>query len=223
MQIVEPAMTSSLESFFDHTCLKPDASFMDIDKLCEEAAEHRFYSVCVAPSWVKHAKERLQDLKSNVKICTVVGFPHGNTTIESKVKLIEELKEVVDEFDVVIDIGKIKSGWWSDIDLEVKAIKATGATIKYIVEVGYLNEDELHGAIRHLSRHRIDFIKTCTGYGPRNVTIEDIKAIKRYTGGRPEIKASGGIKTKEFALALINAGAGRIGSSSSVAIVTDES
>ena len=86
-----------------------------------------------------------------------------------------------------------------------------------------MSTDELHSAIRALSTHRIDFIKTCTGYGPRNVTIEDVEAIKMYTGMRPEIKASGGIKTKEFALALINAGAGRIGSSSSVAIVTDES
>ena len=214
----------NLHKYFDHTCLKPDATYKDIDQLCAEAARYNFASVCVAPIWAQHAQSRLRDLQSNVKVCTVIGFPHGNCSVETKIKQIEELQGVVDEFDVVLNIGAIKSSWWSEVDYEIKRISKLGVVVKYIVEVGYLSQEEILNVTLKLSRYGINYIKTCTGYGPRGVTVEDIKYIKSILSLyniRIGIKASGGIKTKEFALQLIEAGANRIGSSSSVSIINE--
>ena len=211
----------NLHTYIDHTYLKPDATYKDIDKLCSEAARYNFASVCVAPVWARHVQSRLRDLGSDVKVCTVIGFPHGNCTTETKVKQIEELIGVADEFDVVINIGSIKSGWWSDVDHEIARMARLGVTIKYIVEVGYLEGSELHEITLKLAKHGIAYIKTCTGAGPRNVTVDDIKNIKMTNRYGMKIKASGGIKTKEFALQLIEAGADRIGTSSSVSIINE--
>ena len=210
-----------LNKFIDHTLLKPDATKEQIKQLCTEANQHKFASVCVAPSMVPTVVKFNVDNESNVKICTVIGFPHGNSGVLSKCKQIEDVPHV-DEFDVVIDIGSIKSDVWYDVSKEIQFIRnCSRKTIKYIVEIGYLSDDELFKLTDLLMEYKIDFIKTCTGYGPRNVTLEDIVKIKRYVGNRIKIKASGGIKTAEFARQLIEAGADRIGTSSSVSIMNE--
>jgi deoxyribose-phosphate aldolase len=202
----------NLNKYFDHTCLRPEATLDDIKKLLKEAEEHKFASACLAPCWLD---ERIDGHQT--KISTVVGFPHGNVQTGTK---INQMQTGADEYDVVANIGDIKSGKWHDVEFEISKLRSsTPMPIKYIVEVGHLTDMELFRTAELLIKHKIDFIKTCTGYGPRGVTVDDIKKIKAFVGDRIKIKASGGIKTKEFAIELINAGADRIGSSSSVSII----
>lgn len=206
-----------IASYIDHTLLKPNATESDIKKLCQEAAEYKFASICIAPCWLD---ERIDAFTTGVKISTVVGFPHGNVPVGTK---MNQMQTGADEYDVVANIGDIKSGRWHDVEFEIAKLRtATSLPIKYIVEVGYLEDVELYRVAELLIKHKIDFIKTCTGYGPRNVTIEDIVKIKAFTGDRIKIKASGGIKSLEQAKALIEAGADRLGTSSGVSIVKPE-
>jgi deoxyribose-phosphate aldolase len=211
---------STINSLIDHTFLKPDATTNDIKALCQEAIDNKFYSVCVTPYWVGFARNFLDQYDTEVKIATVVDFPHGNLSFNAKTEVVSIYDVFVDEFDVVANISAIKSGAWANVEQEIKAIRGeTGNTIKYIVEVGYLTDIELFKIADLLIRHKIDFIKTCTGYGPRNVTAEDILKIKNHVGDRILIKASGGIKTYEFAKQLVDAGANRLGTSSSINII----
>jgi deoxyribose-phosphate aldolase len=209
----------NIAEYIDHTLLKPEASENDIRAICQEAVKHRFASVCVAPTYAMLAS-------TYYRTATVVGFPHGNQTIQAKLKTMTSTRS--DEFDVVIDIGAIKSGSWTKVEEEIASVKNEASyasenkkpIIKYIVEVGYLTDEELFRVADLLIKYKIDFIKTCTGYGPRGVAVDDIVKIKNHVGNKIKIKASGGIKTYEFAKQLIDAGADRIGTSSSVAIVT---
>ena len=211
-----------IPSYIDHTLLRPDATESDIKNLCQEAIDNKCYSVCVAPSLVGYAHSFTEQYleTSDVKIATVIGFPHGNTGLNSKIEQIAYYDVFVDEFDVVANIGSIKSGAWTGVEQEIEYVREiTNRTIKYIVEIGYLTDEELFHMADLLIKHKIDFIKTCTGYGPRNVTVDDIVKIKRHVGDRIKIKASGGIKTYEFAKQLIDAGADRLGTSSSLNII----
>ncbi len=203
-----------LNSYFDHTLLRPDATVSDIKNLLKETEEYGFASACFAPCWFD---EKINDHIGKIKTSVVVGFPHGNVQTGTK---MNQMLTGADEYDVVANIGDIRSGKWKDVEFEIMKLRSsTKNPIKYIVEVGYLADHELYRVADLLIEHKIDFIKTCTGYGPRNVTVEDIKKIKAHVGNKIKIKASGGIKTKEFAIELINAGADRIGSSSSVSII----
>jgi len=210
---------NALNSYIDHTLLRPDATFEDIKRLCKEAQEYKFASICVAPCWVD---ERIDTFIGNTNICTVISFPHGNLGISDKIRTM--LSCGVNEYDIVINIGNIKSGLWYDVENEIQTTRRSipEYTLKYIVEVGYLTDKELYKIADLLIKHDIEFIKTCTGYGPRNVSVEDIKKIKAHVGDRINIKASGGIKTRAFAEDLIAAGANRIGSSSSVSIMNEK-
>ena len=202
--------------YIDHTLLKPDVTETEINKLCEEAKEYNFASVCVAPTFVKQATE-LYPI-----VATVIGFPHGNIPYDTKWHLINSI--YAQELDVVINIGAVKSSRWDLIDKEinwVSSVSGSGRIVKYIVEVGYLTDEELFKIADMLIKWRVAFIKTCTGYGPRGVTVEDIIKIKKYVGNSIKIKASGGIKTLEQARRLIDAGADRIGTSSSVSIMKE--
>jgi len=220
-----------MNEYIDHTVLKPDATMKDIAKLCKESQEYKFASVCIAPAWVDYCKLLLHSFSEPTPIATVIGFPHGNTTEKSKYREIKYATEDgATEHDVVINIGDVKSGSWSSIKKEIRKIATTKNTewgqqnsilIKYIVEVGYLTDDELFKIADLLIKHEIDYIKTCTGYGPRGVTVEDIIKIKRHVGDAIKIKASGGIKTADFAKQLVMAGANRIGCSASVSIMNE--
>lgn len=208
---------NNLASYIDHTLLKPEATLDDIKKLLKEAEEHKFASACLAPCWLD---ERIDGHKT--KISTVVGFPHGNAQTGTK---MHQMQTGADEYDVVANIGDIKSGKWHDVEFEISKLRtSTDMPIKYIVEVGHLTDIELFRTAELLIKHKIDYIKTCTGYGPRGVTLDDIKKIKAFVGDRILIKASGGIKTRTFAEDLIAAGANRlgIGSVSSLEIISEK-
>jgi deoxyribose-phosphate aldolase len=211
---------STINSLIDHTLLKPEATRSDIKALCKEAIDNKFYSVCVTPFWVSTVRHIFDQEDVDVKIATVIDFPHGNLSFNAKTELLSIYDVFVDEFDIVANISAIKSGEWATVEQEIKAVRnETGNPIKYIVEVGYLTDAELFKVADLLIRHKIDFIKTCTGYGPRTVTVEDISKIKNHVGDRILIKASGGIKTYEFAKQLVDAGANRLGTSSSINII----
>lgn len=202
-----------LNSYIDHTLLRPDSTGKEILRVCEEAKEYKFASACVAPCWIQVARPILAN---HSKLCVVKDFPHGNADEQNG-----NGTSLVDEIDYVANIGFIKSAKWEDVEWNLKAVRngSYGKIVKYIVEVGYLTDEELYKMADLLIKHKIDFIKTCTGFGPRGVTVDDIKKIKGYVGDKILIKASGGIKTKTFAEDLIAAGANRIGTSSGVEIV----
>jgi deoxyribose-phosphate aldolase len=211
---------SPINSIIDHTLLRPDATTNDIKALCQEAIDNKFHSICVTPHWVGFVSSLLEKSDTEVSLATVIDFPHGNLSFNAKTEIVSIYNVFVDEFDVVANISAIKSGDWLKVEQEVKAIRnETGNTIKYIVEVGYLTDVELFKIADILIRQKIDFIKTCTGYGPRNVTVEDISKIKNHVRDSIEIKASGGIKTYEFAKQLVDAGANRLGTSNSINII----
>ena len=201
-----------INKFIDHTLLKPNTTEEQIKKLCEEANQYKFASVCVAPCWESIARPLVHNL------CIVSDFPHGNCSIK-----IPRMLSSVDEIDYVINIGFVKSNMQFAIEENIRTMREMSGNkiAKCIVEVGYLTDEELFKIADLLIKHKIDFIKTCTGYGPRDVTVEDIIKIKKHVGDRIKIKASGGIRTAEFARQLIEAGADRIGTSSSVSIMKE--
>lgn len=211
----------NLNSYIDHTLLKPTATPNDIEKLCNEAKTFKFYAVCVNGCYVSLAVANLKN--SDVKIAAVVGFPLGAMSSESK---IAEAKFCVSsgahEIDMVLNIGLLKSGDSLAVEKEISAIKkAIGKTVlKVIIETCYLTDKEKVSACNAALNAGADFVKTSTGFGPGGATLEDLQLMKEAVGEKVKIKASGGIKDRETALIYINAGAQRIGTSSGIAIVT---
>ncbi len=214
---------TNIAQYIDHTLLRPDATESDIKKLCLEANEYGFASVCVAPFWAALAAKEY-------RTTTVINFPHGNSHWHTpNAEISEAIFSKAKEFDVVINVGRIKSGDWVGFESSLEMLtenmylqdNRSEFTLKYIVEIGYLTDEELFRIADLLIKYKVDFIKTCTGYGPRGVTVEDIVKIKKHVGDRIKIKASGGIKTYDFARQLIEAGADRIGCSNSIGIVKE--
>jgi len=206
-----------LNKYIDHTLLKPDATKDQIEKLCKEANDYNFSSACMAPCWQHFARPLLQ---KSTNLCLVQNFPHGNNNNVDGISL-----DWADEIDYVINIGFVKSGLWEALEYDTKQMRETSSSdtvVKVIVEVGYLTDEELFKTADILIKYNIDFIKTCTGYGPRNVTVDDIKKIKAHVGDRIRIKASGGIKTRAFAEDLIASGADRLGTSSGILIMENK-
>lgn len=204
----------------DHTLLAPNATFAQFKKLCDEAVENEFFSVCVPPFMVKSCKNCLTD--TDIKICTVVGFPLGyNSYLTKMVEAKELINNGADEIDAVINISALKSGDFSFIGKEVKSLRqACGKNIlKIIIETAYLTDKEKIEVSKIILKNGADFIKTSTGFAPSGAKIEDIKLIKSVVGKNIRIKAAGGISTYEQAVAMIDAGASRIGSSKSLNIV----
>jgi deoxyribose-phosphate aldolase len=220
---------TALAKMIDHALLRPDATEEDIIRHCEEAKECHFACVTIMPAWLGIAKKRLRD--SDVKLGTVIAFPYG--MIPTCCKVFEARQAIfmgASELDIVISIGAAKSGNFCHVqrDLEevVTVAKLAGLTedgedvlTKVILEVGLLNPEEQERVCRIAEEVRADFVKTCTGLGPRAVTVEDIRHLRHCVSREMGIKASGGIRTVEQATALINAGANRIGTSTGVAIV----
>ncbi|WP_250432618.1 deoxyribose-phosphate aldolase [Hanstruepera flava] len=211
-----------INEYIDHTLLKPSATQKDIKALCSEAKKHRFYSVCVNGSYVPYAKQLVS--KSNVKVCTVVGFPLGACTTETKVfEAKQAIEQGADEIDMVMNIGMLKSENYVSVYKDIRDVKlAIGKTpLKVIIEICELSKNEVVKATQICLDAKADFVKTSTGFGKGGATLTAVKMIKKTVRNQAKIKASGGIKNLETALKYIDLGANRIGTSSGVSIVQE--
>ena len=211
----------SLSSLIDHTNLRPDALHSDIEVLCKEAIQYKFASVCINPVYVSYAKSILKD--ENPKVCSVVGFPLGADSEEMKYAEARFLIfQGVDEIDMVMNIAFLKERKLDLVKNEIKKVveAADGNCVKVIIETSLLNQDEKALACNIVMESGAAFVKTSTGISSSGATLEDVRLIKKIVGDRVGIKASGGIKTKNEALKLIEAGATRIGTSKGVEIIS---
>lgn len=215
-----------LNRFIDHTLLKPTALVAEIEALCIEAIEYRFAAVCVPPPFVKIAKESLAG--SDVKVATVIGFPFGYAAVEAKIaESVLAMVDGADELDVVATILAIKNHDWQFLANEINhlmpVIRSKNRVIKIIIESGVLTDEEIITCCDIYGAAGIDYLKTSTGYAEKGASIEAVSLFRKHLPDSVQIKASGGIRTYEFAKALIDAGATRLGTSSGVAIVKGES
>ena len=209
-----------LNKYIDHTILKATASSADVQKLCEEAIEHEFYSVCVNGCYVADAKHLLQG--TDVKIAAVVGFPLGAMTTAAKVfEAKEAVENGANEIDMVINVAKLKDGEFDYVENEIRQIKeAIGDNIlKVIIETCYLTDEEKVKACELSLVAKADFVKTSTGFGTGGATYEDVKLMKSVVGNNAKVKASGGVRDKETAQKYVELGAERLGTSSGIDIV----
>lgn len=209
-----------INKYIDHTLLKPTASFDQIDKICEEAKKYEFASVCINPCFVKYAAEQLKD--SSVKVCTVIGFPLGNTTTQAKVDEAKQaLKDGCDEFDMVLNQSWIKSNKIEDAQADIAAVRnAIGdKLLKVILETCNLTDDEIAKASQISEKAKADYVKTSTGFGSEGATPKAVKIMKANISDQVKIKASGGIRDLETAEMYINLGVSRLGASSGVQIM----
>ena len=212
---------NSLSNLIDHTNLRPDALHSDIEILCKEAVQYKFASVCINPVYVSYAKSILKD--ENPKVCSVVGFPLGADSEEMKYAEARFLIfQGVDEIDMVMNIAFLKERKLDLVKNEIKKVveAADGNCVKVIIETSLLNQDEKALACNTIMESGAAFVKTSTGFSSSGAILEDVRLIKKLVGGRVGIKASGGIKTKNEALKLIEAGATRIGTSRGVEIIS---
>jgi deoxyribose-phosphate aldolase len=219
----------ALAKMIDHSLLRPDATEDDVIRCCEEAKELHFACMMVLPFWCQTAERRLRG--SDVKVGTVVAYPLG--VVPTSVKVYEARQAISNgaaELDVVINLGALKSHDYTTVQRDIEEVvtvsKIAGLTedgddilTKVIIEVGLTTREEQTKVCRIAKGARVDFVKTCTGQGPRGVTVQDLKHIRQVVGREIGIKASGGIRNIEQAMALINAGASRIGTSTGVSIV----
>ncbi|MGX7091444.1 deoxyribose-phosphate aldolase [Hutsoniella sourekii] len=212
----------NLAKYIDHTLLKADAKKEEIIKLCQEAKDYDFMSVCIQPCWVTLAKQELSD--SDVKVCTVIGFPLGanaSLTKANEAKLAEA--EGADEVDMVINIGLAKDGDWQGVQEDIQAVVdavSDDTLVKVIIETCLLTDDEKVKACQASVKAGADYVKTSTGFSTGGATIEDIRLMAETVGEDYGVKASGGVSNREEALAMIEAGATRIGASKGIAIVS---
>ena len=209
-----------LNKYIDHTNLKTTTTLKEIEKLCNEAMDYHFETVCVHPYYVSVAKELLKN--SNVGITTVVGFPLGmNTTSVKEFEAIDAINNGADEIDMVINMSAVKNKDYDYIKEEIEQVRDSidGHTLKVIIETCYLEKDEIIKLTEICNETFVNFIKTSTGFGTRGVSLEDILLINEHKNEVLEIKASGGIKTEEDMIKLVEAGATRIGTSSAVEIL----
>lgn len=209
-----------LSKYIDHTQLKADATKSDIIKLCEEAKQYDFMTVCVNPCWIPVAKEILND--TDVKVCVVIGFPLGAMTTESKVfEAKDAIEKGADEIDMVINIAKLKDGDYEYVKNEIYQIKqAIGShLLKVIIECCLLTDEEKVLACKASVEAGADYVKTSTGFSTSGATVEDVKLMKETVGDYAMVKAAGGIRTKEEFEAMIEAGAERIGTSRGCSLI----
>ncbi|MFV2038661.1 MAG: deoxyribose-phosphate aldolase [Acidimicrobiales bacterium] len=210
--------------YIDHTALKPDTTAADVDLLCREAEEYQFASVCVNPVWVKRAATCLRG--SNVKVCSVIGFPLGAATAE--IKAMEARRAIRDgarEVDMVINVGALKSGdhktVLTDIEKVVDSAHEAGAIVKVILETSLLTDEEKVIASSLAKKARADFVKTSTGFSTGGATVYDVALMRETVGPDMGVKASGGVRTASDVEDMIAAGATRIGASAGVQIVSE--
>lgn len=213
----------SLAAYIDHTLLKPDTTAQDVAVLCDEAVRHGFAAVCVPPAFVKQATQRTAG--SAVKTATVIGFPFGYSCIEAK---LAEIKTAIahgaDELDMVINLGALREGNMEYLSGEIAAclqpVRLHRKLIKVIIESGILIDKEIIACCALYARHKVDFLKTSTGYAAAGADVAAVKLMREHLPPEIAIKASGGIRTFAYAQELVEAGATRIGTSSGVSIST---
>jgi len=212
----------ALAGYIDHTLLKPEAVEAQFEQLCKEAVEYKFKSVCVNSSWVPYVAKKLRS--SGIIICSVIGFPLGGMDTRSKAfEARSAIESGATELDMVINIGALKSGNLKLVEEDIRAIKRAcrnNILLKVILETGLLNEAEKILACEISKKAGADFVKTSTGFSGSGATVEDIALMRRIVGPSMGVKASGGIRTYDQAIALIHAGANRLGCGSSVAVIT---
>lgn len=209
--------------FFDHTCLKANAMPEDIVKLCHEAEHYHFRTVCVNPFYVPYAKKLLRG--TSVKVCTVIGFPLGASTIESKrYEALDAVSRGANEVDMVQNIAMAKAHDYLYIEREIRAIKEAiqgRAILKVILETCYLTKKEIACCSMAAQKAGADFVKTSTGFGPKGADPRDVLIMRKAVGPKMGVKASGGIHTREDVFRMFKAGANRIGCSASVSIMKE--
>ncbi|MDD7894477.1 deoxyribose-phosphate aldolase [Metamycoplasma hyosynoviae] len=208
--------------FFDHTLLSPQATSAEIDELISQAIKYNFKSVCIAPSYIKYAKEKLA--KSDVLICTVIGFPLGYNATSVKVYETKiAIQHGADEIDMVINIGRFKNKEYEYVLNEIKAIKQECGDIllKVIVESALLTTEEIEKITEIVLQSGAEYIKTSTGFSFRGASFDDVKIMKKVAKDKLLIKASGGIKTGKDAIEMVKLGANRLGTSKTVQIYED--
>lgn len=214
-----------IASYIDHTVLKPTTTIAEVENICTEALKYGFAAVCVPPLFVKQAKILL--MNSSVKIATVIGFPFGYSAIEAKVaELILAIVDGADELDMVINITALKNNDWQylakELNTVMQVIRAKGKVIKVIIESGILTDDEVIKCCDLYGVAGVDFLKTSTGYAEKGASVHAVTLMRKHLADTVQIKASGGIKSLKFAQDLIDAGATRLGCSSSIGIVNEE-
>ena len=226
MVLGEAATAHDWASLIDHTLLKPEASEKDIRRLCDEAAQFGFASVCVNPAWVKKASEFLRG--TNVPVCTVIGFPLGATLPD--VKAFEARRSIFNgarEVDMVINLGALKSGDDCAVEDDIRAVAEAahenGVLLKVIIETALLTDEEKIRACLASKNAGADFVKTSTGFAKGGATVEDVSLMRRTVGNELGVKASGGVKGIDDARAMFQAGATRIGASVGVKIAQEAS
>jgi deoxyribose-phosphate aldolase len=204
----------------DHTLLKATATYEEILKLCNEAKEYDFASVCVNPANVTFAHQLLED--SGVKVCTVIGFPLGANTKEVKAfEVTDAITNGADEVDMVINVGMAKAHNWDAVYEDIKAVvdAANGVLVKVIIETCYLTDEEKVEVCKLAVKAGADFVKTSTGFGTGGATVEDVALMFKAVDGKAQVKASGGIRDKDAFEKMIEAGATRVGCSAGVKIM----
>jgi len=214
--------SKQLAKYIDHTLLKPDATRAQIEKLCDEARQYGFASVCVNPSRIALVAELLKG--TDVTPCCVVGFPLGAIPSESKAaEAAVAVRNGAGEVDMVINIGAAKDGDWALVEADIAAVKAAcgAAKLKVIIETCLLTDEEKVSACRAAMAAKADFVKTSTGFSKGGATVHDVALMRGTVGPDLGVKASGGIHNRAEAMAMIEAGASRIGASSGIAIVTE--
>ncbi|AOK54538.1 deoxyribose-phosphate aldolase [Burkholderia stagnalis] len=217
-----PLSNAQLARTIDHTLLAADASDTQIDALCRQAAEHRFYSVCVNSANVPRAARALAG--TDVKVCAVVGFPLGaGLTAAKAFEASAAIAAGAGEIDMVINLGALKSGRADDVKADIAAVQAACGEVplKVILETGLLSDDEKVRVCEMCRELGVAFVKTSTGFGHGGATLADVALMRRTVGPAIGVKASGGVRDRATAVAMLDAGATRLGTSSGVAIVTD--
>ena len=214
----------NLAKYVDHTLLKPDATREQVKTLCEEAAEYDFASVCVNPFWVSYAAEILADAKA--KVCTVIGFPLGANTTETKVfETTNAIENGAEEIDMVINIGALKNKEYDIVEQDIAAVvKASHpkAIVKVIIETCLLTDEEIVKACELSVSANADFVKTSTGFSTGGATPKDVKLMKDTVKDNAFVKASGGVRSKEDAFTMIEMGADRLGTSSGILLIKED-
>lgn len=212
--------SGAIAQLIDHTLLKATASPREISNLCNEAREFGFFSVCIPSCYVSAAKQAVVD--SNVKVCTVVGFPLGNCSTESKVaETSHAVSQGADEIDMVLNVGQLKAGLTQSVKTDIERVvqAAQNRLVKVILETCYLDNNEIMKACELAANAGAAFVKTSTGFGTGGATAEDVRLMRQTVGDKVGVKASGGIRNMEALIQMVEAGANRIGCSSGVEII----
>lgn len=215
---------SSIASYIDHTLLRPTATHIDINKICNEALVYGFAAVCVPPALVRVARKVLIGGEGDVKVATVIGFPFGYSVVDAKLAEVDAaIADGADELDIVINLVALKEGDWGLLEEEMRVLTerahGAGKMVKVIIESGVLTDEEIIACCDVYSRVGVDFLKTSTGYAEKGASLEAVRLMRKHLPSGVRIKASGGIRDYTFAAALVEAGADRLGCSASVEIV----